>query len=73
MAGHDIVLVSLNSRHVTIADLDKQKIVASATLLIEYKMLRNCGKVYFLLLQSQMHQHPDDFDVGYMSVCRLGM
>ena len=51
MTGHDIVLVNLNSRHVTIADLDKQKIVASATLLIEYKILRNCGKVYFLLLQ----------------------
>lgn len=26
-------------------DLDKQKIVASATLLIEYKILRHCGKV----------------------------
>lgn len=45
MAGHDIVLVNLNSRHVTTADSDKQKIVASATLLIEYKILRNCGKV----------------------------
>lgn len=51
MTGHHMVLVNLNSRHVTIADVDKQRIVASATLLIEYKILRNCGKVYFLLLQ----------------------
>ncbi|KAL3159664.1 hypothetical protein ABBQ38_010072 [Trebouxia sp. C0009 RCD-2024] len=30
---------------VVLEDLDKQKIVASATLLIEYKILRHCGKV----------------------------
>lgn len=27
------------------ADIEKQRIVASATLLIEYKILRHCGKV----------------------------
>lgn len=30
---------------VVLEDVDKQKIVASATLLIEYKILRHCGKV----------------------------
>ena len=28
-----------------LADVDKQRVVASATLLIEYKILRHCGKV----------------------------
>lgn len=30
---------------VVLEDVDKQRVVASATLLIEYKILRHCGKV----------------------------
>ena len=57
------------------ADVDKQKIVASATLLIEYKILRHCGKVRPAFAACQMPKcstvHPDhccffDLQVGHV-------